>query len=83
MMTWRTFEMAGKWLCATAEWSKRGEAPASPQRRTRSGGEEEMRERREEEEEVEEEMFTLEVKGLMLWLAIIINTDNAIFQVCP
>ena len=41
-----------------------------------------MRERR-EEEEVEEEMFTLEVKGLMLCLAIIINTDNAIFQVCP
>ena len=82
MMTWRTFEMAGKWLCATAEWSKRGEAPASPQRRTRSGGEEEMRERR-EEEDVVEEMFTLEVKGLMLCLAIIIKADNAIFQVCP
>ena len=82
MMTWRTLEMAGKWVCATAEWRKRGEAPASPQRRTRSGGEEEMRERR-EEEEVEEEMFTLEVKGLMLCLAIIIKADNAIFQVCP
>ena len=82
-MTWRTFEMAGKWVCATAEWSKRGEAPASPQRRTRSGGEEEMRERREEEEEAEEEMFTLEVKGLMLCLAIMIKADNAIFQVRP
>ena len=41
-----------------------------------------MRERR-EEEEVEEEMFTLEVKGLMLCLAIIIKADNAIFQVRP
>ena len=68
LMTWRTFEMAGKWVCATAEWSKRGEAPASPQRRTRSGKEVEMR-----EEEVEEEMFSLEVKRLMLCLAIIIN----------
>ena len=35
-MTWRTSEMAGKWVSATAEWSKRGEAPASPQRRTTS-----------------------------------------------
>ena len=47
------------------------------------GGEEEMRERREEEEEAEEEMFTLEVKGLMLCLAIMIKADNAIFQVRP
>ena len=78
LMTWRTFEMAGKWVCATAEWSKRGEAPASPQRRTRSGGEEETRERREEEEKVEE-MFTLEVKGLMLCLAIIINAGLPIY----
>ena len=70
--------MAGKWVCATAEWSKRGEAAASPQRRTRSGGEEEMWERREEEEV--EEMFTLEVKGLMVFWAIIINV---MFQVCP
>ena len=73
MMTWRTFEMAGKWLCATAEWSKRGEAPASPQRRTRSGKEVEMR---------EEEMFSLEVKRLMLCLAIVIDAGLPIYWQC-
>ena len=49
-----------------------------------------MRERREEEEveEEQEEMFTLEVKGLMVCLAIIINllafqfADNVVLQVC-
>ena len=52
-----------------------------------------MRERREEEEveEEQEEMFTLEVKGLMVCLAIIVIkaglafrfADNVVLQVCP
>ena len=75
-MTWKTLKITGKWLWATAEWRRRGEAP-SPQRRTRSGEEEEMMESKEGELVglVVFEMFTLEVSGLRVCLNIFNPTE--------